>query len=71
MMGYLDGDDRERRRVTQRIPEPTTEKAVIFYVMRCPVCNSTRVKVYDSSKRPVRYHLCHSCGARFKSIEKL
>ena len=43
--------------------------AVIYHVLRCPKCNSPKVRVYRTML-PVRYHKCHECGHRFKSVEK-
>ena len=72
MNAYLDGIGDERRRGAKReLPELSTPKVVVYHVIRCPVCNSTRVPVYCSDYKPVRYHKCRDCKATFKSIEKL
>lgn len=43
--------------------------AVIYHVLRCPKCKSPKIRVYRTML-PVRYHKCHECGHRFKSVEK-
>lgn len=41
---------------------------VEYLTTRCPRCGGAS-KVY-SSKKPIRYHVCTECGARFKSVER-
>lgn len=51
--------------------------AVEFVVIRCPRldratgrrCGSTDTRV-TSTRPPIRYHRCNSCGQPFKSVEK-
>jgi len=42
---------------------------VTYIPLRCPRCNSKKIKCY-SSQLPVRYHKCKKCGHKFKSIEE-
>lgn len=42
---------------------------VDFFVLRCPFCQSDRVRTSHTA-RPVRSHQCLECGKPFQSIEK-
>ena len=42
---------------------------VSYIPLRCPKCNSKKVRCY-SSHPPIRYHVCKNCGQNFKSIEE-
>ena len=44
-------------------------QTVIWHVIKCPECGSTKVPVQHTN-RPIRYHKCADCGETFKSVEK-
>lgn len=72
MSGFLDnlpGVDNRARKRKQPPPVLTTDKVVRYHIVHCPECNSDQCRVY-STKRPLRYHICHECGALFKSVEQ-
>ena len=60
----------EKSAEQEKTPEPEISPggAVIYRPVRCPKCNSLKVKV-TSTRRPVRHHKCEDCGERFKSVE--
>ena len=75
-MSYLDdipdigiGSRRPVKKKQRKAVAVTTAKVVIWRPVKCPECGSGRVKVY-STQPPLRYHKCHDCGARFKSVEE-
>ena len=49
-------------------PPPPKPDGVTYHVMRCPDCNSDKVRV-TRTVRPIRYHKCKDCGCNFKSVE--
>lgn len=51
--------------------EPITSHTVRHIVLRCPKCNSRRVKCYGAVARPVLYYQCLelNCCEKFKVIE--
>lgn len=67
----------EPRRKKNILPEqpdadvqPVREYAVVWIPVFCPNCGVKDKNVYCSSSRePVRYHKCATCGLNFKSIE--
>jgi len=38
-------------------------------ILACPRCGSRKVSVY-CVRWIIRWHRCHECGARFKSVER-
>ena len=44
-------------------------RTIIWYVIKCPKCKSTKVPVTKTC-RPIRYHKCSDCGYNFKSVEQ-
>ena len=52
-------------------PEEENEEclAVLYVPVRCPTCKSRKTRCYNSGNAPIRYHICHACQTRFKSIE--
>lgn len=64
--------ERRREEPGEEAAAKDKPEGVIFYPVRCPDCESDRVKCYSSEPpgpNRVRYHLCRACGKRFKSIE--
>lgn len=49
-------------------PKDTGLIAVDYHILHCPHCGSTKTRV-QTTRPPVRYHECHTCGKSFKSIE--
>lgn len=49
--------------------EDDCEYGVPFIPLRCPKCNSKKVRCYVS-RPPIRYHFCRVCGKKFKSVEQ-
>lgn len=52
-------------------PEDVRETPIVEWKpIRCPYCGSGLKFTYGKSRhKPVRYHLCRSCGSKFRSIE--
>lgn len=48
--------------------EAAADAAVPYRPVRCPQCQGTDCPV-TSTRKPVRYHKCRSCGKTFKSVE--
>jgi hypothetical protein len=49
------------------IPQKIIPIAVPYYPIKCPKCDSKKVKLYKTNL-PIRYYIC-KCGWHFKSIE--
>jgi ribosomal protein S27E len=64
----LPQDNAEISEDTSEIERPA-DLGVPFIPVRCPDCRSDDV-VVTSTRRPIRWHRCRKCGARFKSVEK-
>lgn len=65
-------DSRTTKRKTRKkkkIRPKMSTTVVVYHVTRCPECNSSRTWVYDSHKKPVRYHKCRDCKVTFQSYE--
>lgn len=86
MSGFLDNipdinlpGGRSKRSPRSRTAKPKVKQAVIntgedvrtiiWRVIKCPECGSTKVPV-ETTRRPIRYHVCSDCGCRFKSVEQ-
>lgn len=66
---------KKKRLLTKPKPEIRNTKiktqnhhAVIYHVIRCPVCDSKKTKIARTA-RPIRWHKCIKCGHTFKSVE--
>ncbi len=73
-MPDLGGGGRRRKIPAKKKADPEADlnfhEAVIWHVIRCPGCGSYLCPVH-TTRRPIRYHKCSSCGANFKSVEIL
>jgi len=43
-------------------------RGVVFYPIRCPMCDSKNVKCY-STRPKLRYYRCRECTHKFKAVE--
>jgi transcription elongation factor Elf1 len=48
---------------------PPQPEFVVYRLVRCPDCGSAKT-VITSTRRPIRWHKCKSCGKPFRSQEE-
>jgi len=61
-------NDNFQEKIIGRPPNDSEDYGVTFIPLRCPKCRSKKIRCYKT-EIPKRYHICYTCGWRFKSIE--